>query len=129
MSVEKVKELQIFVDDFNKKLKDSCILYEQNQEKLNLKKLKKCYSQVNQIGKTKKEKLVILPYIYKEDDKKSIKKTPSDFNIFNKRPAWKPPKGVPDFFEEYKRLQSQHDLDNWEKVCKYYKLILIYRKE
>ena len=32
---------------------------------------------------------------------------------------WKPPRGTPDYFEEFKCLINKHELNNWEKVSKY----------
>ena len=129
MNEERVKEIQEFVKDFNKKLKDSFTLYEQKQKKIKLKKLKISQSQVYHHPKTEGDKLPILNN--KEKIKKTFKKNLSDYNIFinNDKPIWKPPKGVPDYFEDFKRLENQLDLDNWEKVCKYYYLILNYREE
>lgn len=118
MSEEKVKEIQEFVDSFNQKLKESFLLYEAKQKKMNLKKLKKCYSQVNQHRKAEDDKLPTLSSCSKEE-KYKFKKNPSDNNIFNKYPTWKPPKGVPDYFEEFKGLRNEKELDSWEKVCKY----------
>ena len=124
MSEEKVKEIQDFVDSFNQKLKESFLLYEEKQKKMNLKKLKKSHSQVNQRRKTEDDKLPTLSS--NKDEKYKIRKNPSDNNIFNKHPTWKPPRGVPDYFEEFKGLRNEKELDSWEKVCKYNNLLILF---
>ena len=124
MSEEKVKEIQDFVDSFNQKLRESFLLYEAKQKKMNLKKLKKSHSQVNKRRKTEDDKLPTLSN--NKDEKYKIRKNPSDYNIFNKYPTWKPPKGFPDYFEEFKGLRNEKELDSWEKVCKYNNLLILF---
>lgn len=124
MSEEKVKEIQDFVDSFNQKLRESFLLYEAKQKKLNLKKLKKSHSQVNKRRKTEDDKLPTLSS--NKDEKYKIRKNPSDYNIFNKYPTWKPPRGAPDYFEEFKGLRNEKELDSWEKVCKYNNLLILF---
>ena len=107
----KVKDIQEFVDKFNKNLKKAFILYEEKQN--NLRNLKKCLSQKDNL-KRKKDKFQTVP----NNGILILKKYSSNKNLFIKPPEWKPPKGVPDYFEDFKRLKSQYDLNTWEKVYK-----------
>lgn len=107
MSKEKAKELQEFVDNFNKRIKRAFKLYEMRNKKE--KTLKKNFSQIN--GEIKnRNKYLILPLKRNEENK----------TLINKSTIWKPPKGVPDYFEELKCLHNNnsHELSIWEKVSK-----------
>ena len=125
----KVKDIQEFIVKFNKDLKKAFIIYEEKQKKNNLKNLKKSFSQNNNLIKRKKDKFPTVP----NNGKLILKKYSSNKNLFIKPPEWKPPKGVGDYFEEFKRLKSQYQLNSWEKVYKYNIIIKLlndyYRKE
>ena len=111
MSEVKLKEIQEFVNDFDKKLKESFKKYEFRNRKERT--LKKNFSQIN--GDIKmKEKFPSL-FIKNEENKNSIK----NFQLNNKSPIWKPPNGAPNYFENFKRLENKHELSNWEKVSNY----------
>lgn len=113
MSEERVKEIQEFVENFNKKMKEAYCLYEEKQKKS--KNLKKCYSQMNNRRKTEGD---MLPPVQKVINK-IIPRYSSNKNLFIKPPDWKPGRGVPDYFEEFKGLKHQLQLNSWEKVRKY----------
>ena len=112
MSEEKVKELQEFVDDFHKKIKEAYTKFEIKQNKI--KTLKKSHSQVENTNKENK-----FPTINnnKYMGKISLKKNLSNNNLTIKTPIWKPPNSYPNYFEEFKRLQYKHEISDWEKVC------------
>jgi hypothetical protein len=122
MSEEKVKELQEFVDIFTDKLKEAYHTYEVKQK--NVKILKKSLSQIEQ----RKTDENTFPSLLNNNSKirrnnsriitsknKIIKK-----NIINPQKIWKPQKRISNYFEEFKRLQNEKQLNSWEKVCKYY---------
>ena len=111
MSEVKIKELQEFVDNFHKKLKESFKIYEYRNKKERY--LKKNFSQVNNEIKIK-NKFPTLS-IKNEEDKNIYKSN----ELINKSMIWKPPRGTPDYFEEFKCLINKHELNNWEKVSKY----------
>ena len=100
------KELEEFVEDFNKKIKRAFKLYEIRNRKE--KTLKKNFSQIN--GEIKnKNKYPIL----------SLKRNEEDKTLINNSTIWKPPKGVPNYFEEFKCLNNNsHELSIWVKVSK-----------
>ena len=114
MSEEKVKELQAFADNFNKKLRESFKLYENKRQKF----LKKSVSTINNRINIK-NKFATLS-LRKNDEKKRCH---IKINLIKK--AWKPPGGAPDYFEEFKSLKNHYDLNNWEKVNKYFFLNII----
>jgi hypothetical protein len=122
MSEEKVKELQEFVDIFTDKLKEAYHTYEVKQK--NVKILKKSLSQIEQ----RRTDENTFPSLLNNNSKirrnnsriitsknKIIKK-----NIINPQKIWKPQKRISNYFEEFKRLQNEKQLNSWEKVCKYY---------
>lgn len=118
MSETKIKELQEFVDDFNKKLKEAYNKFEDKQKKI--KKLKKSHSQIeHSYNKTNGDKFPLVS----NNNYKIIHKTKSSkflsTNIKTNPQIWKPPNGYPDYFEDFKRLHNQYQLSSWEKVCKY----------
>ena len=129
MSDDKVKQIQEFVDDFNKKLKEASLKFEENKNK-NL-NLKKSYSQINQ--NQNNNKFSTFFNNSKTKDKINLKRSLSNINIFYKPTIWKPNNFYPDYFERFKALQNKHEISEWEKVCNIYKLniniILFYRKE
>jgi hypothetical protein len=107
MSEGKVKEIKEFVEDFNKKLRKSFQLYELKNAKA--KKLKKNFSQVNE--RIKMKNLLLK----KNEENKCCPKTD---NLINKKPLWKPPNGPSKYFEKFKRLRDEYELNPWEKVSK-----------
>ena len=120
MSETRMKELQEFADNFNQKLKEAYTLYEKKQKKImDMKNLKKCKSQINTFHKTDGDKI--------PSKSKNLKKIPKIDTIkylsnnagFTTPPVWKPPKFYPTYFDDFKRLHNQYELDDWEKVCKY----------
>ena len=110
MSGEKVKELQEFVDDFNRIIKNSFKLYEIRNRKE--KNLKKNFSQINNEIK-KKNKFPNLTFKRNKENKTSLK-----YDSINKSTIWKQSSGVPNYFEEFKCLHDSYDLSIWEKVSK-----------
>ena len=123
MSEEKVKEIQEFVNDFNKKIKEACDIYAKKQNKI--KTLKKNHS-VNDFIKDKDNKLPDISKNFKTIEKIRIRKNLSINNIIATTPIWKPSNGYPDYFEKFKRLQDKHEINDWEKVCNIYKLIIFF---
>ena len=119
MSEARVKDIQEFVDQFNKDLQNAYTTYEEKQKKL--KNLKKCYSQIGRRNKTEGDNF---PTVSNSNKTIKIKKYTSNKNIFFNPPVWKPPKGIPDYFEEFKGLKNQYELNIWEKV--YIILFIIY---
>ena len=115
MSEIKVKELQSFVDDFHNKLKYSFKLYE-NRIK-NDKYLKKNFSQ-GQFNDEIRIRNKFPTISVKDEDNKTTLKNDKLINI-NKSIPWKPPKGTPDYFEEFKCLPNKYVLCSWDKVSKY----------
>lgn len=114
MSENRVKEIQEFVDKFNKDLSKAYTKYEAKQKKI--KNIKKCYSQLDNRRKTEEDKL---PSVSKKTKTIETKRYNSDKKLIIKFPEWKPPKGIPDYFEEFKGLKNKYELTTWEKVCKY----------
>ena len=123
MSEEKVQELQEFVNDFNKKIKEACDIYTKKQNKI--KTLKKNHS-VNDFNKDKEDKLPDISKNFKTIEKIKIRKNLSINNIIVSTPIWKPSNGYPDYFEKFKRLQDKHEINDWEKVCNIYILIIFF---
>ena len=121
MSEEKVKEIQEFVDNFTQKLKDAEKAFVDKENKI--KKLKKSQSQKALCRNNKKDKLPFISNTYKTIEKHSLNKNLSNNNIVINlnTPIWKPPNFYPSYFEEYKRLQNDNQLSDWQKVCKFYK--------
>ena len=119
MSEKRVKEIQEFIKKFNKDLKEAYSLYETKQ--IRFKNLKKCNSQINNRRKTEGDEL---PSVKKTVKRLFSKKCASNRNLFIKNPEWKPLRGVPDYFEEFKGLKNKYELDTWEKVFKYYIIII-----
>ena len=115
----KMKENQEFADEFNKKLKEAFEIYEKKQKKKNLKKLKKSKSQINNFYKTESDKFPSLSKDLKNISKIEQMQYSPNITGFSKPPYWKPPKGCPAYFEDFKCLHNQYELDDWEKVCKY----------
>ena len=111
MSEVKVKEIQEFVNDFNKKIKESFKIYENRNKKE--KSLRRNFSEIN--GEIKMREKFPSLFIKNEENKNSIK----NLQLNNKSPIWKPPNGAPNYFEEFKRLDNKHELSNWEKVSNY----------
>ena len=109
MSKEKMKEIKEFVEDFNKRLKNSFKLFEIKNAKK--RKLMKNFSQIN--DKSKIKNLLIK----KNEENKCISKTDNLINMIKKQ-SWKPPKGAPDYFEKFKSLHDEYELNIWEKVSK-----------
>ena len=109
MSKEKVKEIKEFVEDFNKRLKNSFKLFEIKNAKK--RKLMKNFSQIN--DKSKIKNLLIK----KNEENKCISKTDNLINMIKKQ-SWKPPKGAQDYFEKFKSLHDEYELSIWEKVSK-----------
>ena len=110
MSKEKVKEIKEFVEDFNKRLKNSFKLFEIKNAKK--RKLMKNFTQIN--DKSKIKNLLIK----KNEENKCISKTDNlNLNMIKKQ-SWKPPKGAPDYFEKFKSLHDEYELSIWEKVSK-----------
>ena len=110
MSEERAKEIQDFVENFNKKLKEAYSLYEEKQKKVKI--LKKCHSQMNNRRKTEGDMLPPVPKVIN----KILPRYSSNKNLFIKLPDWKLGRGVPDYFEEFKGLKHQFQLNTWEKV-------------
>ena len=107
----RVKEIQEFVDDFNKKLKDAYTFYE---TKLKItKNLKKCHSQITNRRKTEGD---YFPSVKTTIDNYKSKKTSLHKSLLIKPQEWKPARAVPDYFEEFKGLKNKYELDTWEKV-------------
>ena len=115
MSEDRVKEIQEFVNKFNKDLKEAYTLYETRHK--DYKNLKKCHSQISNRRKTEGDNL---PSVTKTVEKLISKRCASNKNIIIKNPEWKPCRGVPDYFEEFKGLKNKYELDTWEKVLKYF---------
>ena len=113
MTEDRVKEIQEFVDNFNKRIKEAYTLYE-NKHKKN-KNIRKCHSQITNRRKTEGD---IFPSLKKNIDKYSSKKSSINRSLILKPQDWKPARGVPDYFEEFKGLKNKYELDTWEKVCK-----------
>jgi hypothetical protein len=121
MSEDKIKKIQEFVDDFEKKLKEAYHKFQENKNKSL--DLKKSHSQLQQNGNNSN-----LPTLFnysKTRPKIALKKSLSNYNIFYKPPVWKPPNFYPDYFENFKLLQNKHEISEWEKVCNIHKLINI----
>ena len=116
MSEEKVKELQNFVNDFNKKLKEAHNIFTEKQNKIKI--LKKTHS-VKSLNRNKKAILPDISKTYRSIEKIKIKKNLnlSNNNIIITTPIWKPSNGYPNYFEKFKRLQDKHEISDWEKVC------------
>ena len=110
MSKEKVKEIKEFVEDFNKRLKNSFKLFEIKNAKK--RKLMKNFTQIN--DKSKIKNLLIK----KNEENKCSSKTDSLINMINKKPLWKPPKGASNYFGKFKSLHDEYELSIWEKVSK-----------
>ena len=115
MNNGRVEELQKFVDDFREKIQLSSQIFELNSLKNNCdfplkKKIRKSQSQI-ETG-TEVEKIIRLPLLSKSSSKKS------ENNIFTQLPVWRPGKGVPDYFDRYKRLINKNEINNWEIVNK-----------
>ena len=110
MSKEKVKEIQEFVEDFNKKLRNSFKLFEAKNARK--RKLMKNFSQINEKSKIKNL------LIKKNEENKCSSKTDNLINMINKKPSWKPPKGASNYFEKFKILHDEYELSIWEKVSK-----------
>ena len=102
MSETKLKKLQEFVDDFNKKMKSAFEFYEKKKKKE--KNLNKSFSEV---------KIRKLP-------KLTIKR-----NEVTKNKIWKSPIGTPKYFGEFKRLSNNYELSDWEKVSNYIFYLII----
>ena len=115
MTEDRVKEIQEFVDNFNKKLKAAYTLYETKHKKN--KNLKKCHSQITNRRKTEGD---IFPSVKKAIDKYTSKKFSNNKSLILKPQEWKPARRIPDYFEEFKGLKNKYELDTWEKVCKNY---------
>ena len=110
---DRVKEIQEFVDNFNRKLKEAYTLYE-TKHKIS-KNLKKCHSQITNRRKTEGD---IFPSAKKTIDKYTSKKTSLNKSLILRPQDWKPARGVPDYFEEFKGLKNKYELNTWEKVYK-----------
>ena len=117
MSEQKVREIQEFVDDFNKKLKEAYERYEEKQNKI--KNLKKSNTQIGSYRSNKENKFSERSKSYKTMEQNQIQKSFSNSNAIMKPQIWKPPNGYPDYFEEFKRLENKHQLNDWEKVSKH----------
>ena len=113
MSEEKVKEIQEFVDDFNKKLKEAYSRYEEKQNKI--KNLKKS----NTTGNYRNNKFPAISKSCKVIEQNKMQKSFS--NAIIKPQIWKPPNGYPDYFEKFKILQNRYQLSDWDKVCNHHK--------
>ena len=121
MSEEKIRQLQEFVDTFTDKLKDAYNIYEAKQKKVKI--LKKSLSQIEPHRKTEDDKFPSLSYnnykpILINNNRDSNNNNLITTSIYPP-PVWKPPRGTPNYFEQFKRLENVHELSSWEKVCKY----------
>ena len=125
-------ELMRLRDEFNAKLQDSFEKYES--------RIKNYHSQKNKkISKISKNQTTLelskdnfLPTIYKPKKNKTLqiltpkfteergyiyklpKRSRSQAKGFND--TWKPQYMICDYFDIFRRLRDEHDLDNWEKV-------------
>ena len=130
MSFKRIKELQDYANDFNKKLElseksnpsedDKCIYSYKN------KIIKKSFSTIAPKSKAHsfnyRKSLSDFGLINSEKKLKPIvKRNENKLNIDNTLMPWIPPNYVGNYFGEFKRLSDKYDMSNWEKV---FKLIL-----
>ena len=124
MNIKRIKELQDYANDFDKKLllseksstieNDKCI-YSYN------KKIKKSFSTIVPKNKAHsfnyKKQFSNYNIINSKKKLKSIvKRNESKLNIYNTIIPWIPPKYIGNYFEDFKRLPDHYDMSNWEKV-------------
>lgn len=117
-------ELMRLKNEFNEKLKDSFEKYESRIKKYHSKEDEKNHL-INKsptiigLSKRKNLKSVLPPLEQKYTDEKDYiyklpKRSRSQAKGFND--TWKPQYMICDYFDIFRRLRDEHDLDNWEKV-------------
>ena len=116
MNLERIKLLQDFSNDFYLKLQESEALKNINESNNNRsfsQKIKKSYSTFNsdpQIKTTFINNLHNKRGLNQKKNKSSLK-----LSAYNTLLPWIPPRYIGKYFENFKRLQDEHDLSHWEK--------------
>ena len=117
MKSERIKELQDFSNDFYLKLQEAEKTPNNNESK-NYRsfsqKIKKSYSTLNsdpQIKTTFTGNIPSKKGLNSKKNKSSLK-----LSAYNALLPWIPPRYIGKYFENFKRLQDEHDLSSWEKL-------------
>ena len=130
MSINRIKELQNYADEFYKRLqlseeesspiKDDKCIYSYNN-----KMIKKSLSTIVQVNKNKELKFS-KSLSNNNLNNKGIKLKPivmrnqNKLNVYNTLRPWVPPSYFGNYFESYKRLPDHHCISDWEKVIIFY---------
>ena len=115
MNLERIRELQDFSNEFYLKLQDKEEIQKNNESK-NIRaysqKIKKSYSTMNTSPQIKTTFVGNIPKkgLNQKKNKSSLK-----LSAYNALLPWIPPRYIGRYFENFKRLQDEHDLTNWEK--------------
>ena len=135
MSINRIKELQNYADDFYKRLqsseeespsiKDDKCIYSYNN-----KTIKKSHSTI--VPKNKNLSFNIIKSLSNSNIKnkkiilKPIKnRNQNKLNVYNTLTPWVPPNYIGNYFENFKLLQDHYCMSNWEKVIKYYIIFIL----
>lgn len=109
MKNERVKELQNFVDEFDKQMKISCLIYQEKQKRKGL-------EPINSHHKKLKKSVSQMSYRIKEYNRMNPFPGMKRSNSVIRDDLWQPPKRTPEFLGRFNRLIDKHEMNNWEKV-------------
>lgn len=105
MNYERIKELQDFANDFNAKLRDANLEYDE--------KIKNKTAQLS--NDLSKQNTNSNSNLYNTSEQKKKQKPPSQ-TIFKSLKPWNPPNGYGDYFGPFLALRHPYEMSDWEIV-------------